>query len=295
MGILADEKTRIIVQGITGRVGVAQTKLMLDYGSKIVAGVSPGKGGETVHGVPVYDTVKAAASEHPADASILFVPAPFVKDAAVEAIESNIGLLVIITENVPTHDAIYIRDQAEEAGVRVIGPTTPGIICPAKTKIGIMPANIFRKGVIGIVSRSGTLLYEIAGNLTLSGMGQSTCLGIGADPVVGTDLKTILRLFEEDKQTKVVVIVGEIGGVQEEEAAGFIRDKMKKPVIAYIAGRSAPPGKRMGHAGAIIIGERGTAQSKIENLRRAGVKIANKPSDITYLIKPFSRIINRRK
>jgi len=284
MCILVNEKTRIIVQGITGGVGSIQTKLMLDYGSKIVAGVTPGKGGTTVHGVPVYDTVKAAVSEHPADASILFVPAPFIKDATVEAIDSDIKLLVIITEHIPVHDTAYIREQTEFVGARAIGPTTPGIICPGKTKIGIMPANVFMEGNVGIISRSGTLLYEIAGNLTLAGIGQSACVGIGADPVVGTDMMDILRLFEEDEHTKLVAIVGEIGGVQEEEAAKFIR-KMTKPVVAYVAGRVASPGERMGHAGAIILRGRGTAQSKIDVLRNAGVRIANRPSDVVGLVK----------
>jgi len=284
MCILVNEKTQIIVQGITGGVGSIQTKLMLDYGSKIVAGVTPGKGGTPVHGVPVYDTVKATVSEHPAEASILFIPASFIKDAAVEAIDSDIKFLVIITEHIPVHDTAYIREQAEAVGARAIGPTTPGIICPGKTKIGIMPASVFMEGDVGIISRSGTLLYEIAGNLTLAGIGQSACVGIGADPVVGTDMIDILRLFEEDEHTKLVAIVGEIGGVEEEEAAKFI-GKMTKPVVAYIAGRVAPPGERMGHAGAIILRGRGTAQSKIDILRRAGVKIANRPSDVVSLVK----------
>jgi len=284
MCILVDERTRIIVQGITGSIGSTQTKLMLDYGSKIVAGVTPGKGGATVHGVPVYDSVKAAVSEHPADVSMLLVPAPFIKDAAVEAMDSGMKLLVAITEHVPVHDAVYIREQAESLGVRVIGPTTPGIICPGKTKIGIMPASVFMEGNVGIISRSGTLLYEIAGNLTLAGIGQSTCVGIGADPVVRIDMVDILRLFERDEHTKLVAIVGEIGGVQEEEAAQFIGE-MKKPVVAYVAGRVAPPGERMGHAGAIILRGRGTAQSKINVLKSAGAKIANRPSDVVSLTK----------
>ena len=284
MCVLINEKTRIIVQGITGRVGSIQTKLMLDYGSKIVAGITPGKGGTIVHSVPVYDTVKAAVSEHPADASILFVPATLVKDAAVEAIGSAVKLLVIITEHVPVHDVIYIKEYSKSMGARVVGPTTPGIICPGKTKIGIMPANVFMEGSVGMISRSGTLLYEIAGNLTLAGVGQSACVGIGADAVVGTDMTDILELFEEDEHTKLVVIVGEIGGVQEEEAAKFI-GKMTKPVVAYVAGRVAPPGERMGHAGAMILHGRGTAQSKIDVLRRAGVRIATRPSDVVGLVK----------
>ncbi len=284
MCILADKETRIIVQGITGRVGNIQTKLMLDYGSKIVAGTTPGKGGTKVYDVPVYDTVSQAVSERAADASIIFVPAWGTKDAAIEAISSGIKLIVIITEHVPVHDTIYIREYAQSMGTKVIGPTTPGVISPGKTKIGIMPASVFTEGNVGIVSRSGTLSYEIAGNLSASGIGQSTCLGIGADPVVGIDLTVILKLFEEDQQTKLVVVVGEIGGVQEEEAAGFIR-KMTKPVVAYVAGRVAPAGERMGHAGAIILRERGTVQSKTDILRRAGVKIAARPADVISLVK----------
>ena len=287
MCILADENTRIIVQGITGRVGSVQTKLMLKYGSKIVVGVTPGKGGMTVHNVPVYDNVKEAVAEHAADASILFVPTLFVKDAVIEAVDSDIKLLVVITEHIPVHDTMYIREYSRRAGARIIGPTTPGIICPGKTKIGIMPANVFSEGNVGIISRSGTLLYEIAGNLSLAEIGQSSCLGIGADLVVGTDMKEILELFEEDEQTKLVVIVSEIGGVQEEDAAKFIKDKMSKPVIAYVAGKVAPPGKRMGHAGAIILGERGTAKSKIDVLRKAGVEIANEPSEIAKIAKIY--------
>lgn len=287
MCILADEKTRIIVQGITGSVGSAQTKLMLEYGSKIVAGVTPGKGGITVYGVPVYDTVSEAVTEVGACSSILFVPAPFAKDAVVEAVDSGIKLLVIITEHIPIHDIMFMREYSESTGARVIGPTTPGIICPQKTKMGIMPADVFSKGNVGIISRSGTLLYEIAGNLTLAGIGQSACLGVGADPVVGTNMKEILKLFEEDQHTRLVVIVGEIGGVQEEEAAKFIKEEMKKPVIAYVAGKVAPPGERMGHAGAIILGEKGTAKSKIHILREAGVETVSKPSDIADIAKIY--------
>lgn len=285
MGILVSEKARVVVQGITGGIGSTQTKLMLDYGTKIVAGISPGKGGENVYGVPVYDTIEAAASERHIDASILFIPAPFVRDAAVEAIDSNINLLVIITEHVPIHDTMYIKERAQQTGINIIGPTTPGIILPGKTKIGIMPARFFLEGNVGIVSRSGTLLYEIAGNLTLAGIGQSCCLGIGADQVSGMNLREIVRLFEKDEKTKAVVIVGEIGGTQEEDAAEFIGSEMTKPVVAYIAGRLAPLGKRMGHAGAIVLGEKGTAQNKTDVLREAGAEIAQKPSDVPYLVK----------
>ncbi|MDH5266078.1 MAG: succinate--CoA ligase subunit alpha [Candidatus Bathyarchaeota archaeon] len=283
MCIFVDENTRTVVQGITGNVGEVQTKLMLEYGSKIVAGVTPGKGGMAVHSVPVYDNVKEAVAEHAADASILFVPPLFAKDAVIEAIDSDIKLLVVITEHIPIHDTMYMREYSRCAGARMIGPTTPGIICPGKTKIGITPANVFLEGNVGIISRSGTLLYEIAGNLSLAEIGQSSCLGIGADPVIGTDMKEILELFEKDEQTKLVVIVGEIGGVQEEEAAKFIKHEMSKPVIAYVAGKVAPREKKMGHAGAIILGEKGTAKSKMDVLIKAGVEIANKPSEIAKI------------
>ncbi|MEM1589211.1 MAG: succinate--CoA ligase subunit alpha [Candidatus Bathyarchaeia archaeon] len=284
MCILVDENTKVVVQGITGRVGSIQTKLMLEYGTKIVAGVTPGKGGTSIHGVPVYDTVEEAVAKTGADTSILFVPAAFTKDAVIEAVDAGIKLIVTIPEHVPVHDTMLMVEYAKGRNVRIIGPTTPGIISPGKTKIGIMPANVFSRGNVGIVSRSGTLLYEVAGNLSLAGIGQSTCLGIGGDPVVGTSLTEVLQMFQEDDQTDLVVIVGEIGGVQEEEASHFI-NRMDKPVVAYIAGRSAPPGQRMGHAGAIILGERGTAESKIKALREAGVKIAYRPADIVKIVK----------
>ncbi|MEM3770065.1 MAG: succinate--CoA ligase subunit alpha [Candidatus Bathyarchaeia archaeon] len=284
MGILVDENTRVLVQGITGRVGSIQTKLMLEYRTKIVAGVTPGKGGTTVYNVPVYDTVEEAVAKTSADTSILFVPAAFTKDAVIEAVDAGIKLIIAIPEHVPVHDTVRMVEYAKNKNARIIGPTTPGIISPGKTKIGIMPANVFYEGNVGIISRSGTLLYEIAGNLSLAGIGQSTCLGIGGDPVVGTSLTEVLQMFQEDDQTKLIVIVGEIGGIQEEEASSFVK-KMDKPVIAYIAGRSAPPGQRMGHAGAIILGEKGTAESKIKALKKAGVKIARKPADIVSIVK----------
>lgn len=285
MCILVNENTRIIVQGITGTIGSTQTRLMLEYGSRIVAGVTPGKAGIAIHGVPVYDTVKEAVMKHPAHASILFVPAPLTRDAVTEAVDSGIKLLVVITEHIPVHDVMHMREYCESAGVAMIGPTTPGIISPGKTKIGIMPASVFVEGEVGVVSRSGTLLYEVAGNLSSAGIGQSSCLGIGADLVVGTNMKEILRLFEEDEHTRLVTIVGEIGGAQEEEAAIFIESKMKKPVIAYVAGRLAPSGEKMGHAGAIVMGERGDAMAKMEILGKAGVDIANKPSEIVDIAK----------
>ena len=287
MCILVNENTRIIVQGITGSVGSNQTKLMLEYGSRIVAGVTPGKGGMTVHGVPVYDTVKEAVVEHPAEASILFVPARSTKEATIEVVDSDIKLIVAITEHVPVHDVMRAREYCQEANATMIGPTTPGIISPGKTKIGIMPASLFVRGEVGIVSRSGTLLYEVAGNLSLGGIGQSSCLGIGADLVVGTGMRDILKLFEADEHTSLVTIVGEIGGTQEEDAAAYIETEMKKPVIAYVAGRTAPEGERMGHAGAIVLGERSTAAAKIDVLRNAGVAIASKPSDVLEIAKTY--------
>jgi succinyl-CoA synthetase alpha subunit len=285
MCILVDEDSRVVVQGITGNVGSFQTKLMLDYGTKVLAGVTPGRGGLRVHGLPVLDTMKEAVMQYEVGVSVSFVPAASARDASIEAIESGIDLLVMITEHIPVHDAMWIKERGEQAGVRIIGPTTPGIICPGKTKIGIMPAEMFSDGNVGIVSRSGTLLYEIAGTLSFAGMGQSSCLGIGADPVVGTNMVEVLRLFEQDEHTKLVVLVGEIGGVQEDEAARFIERKMTKPVVAYIAGKTAPLGERMGHAGAIILGERGKAEKKIEALKNAGVRIADRPSDIPEILK----------
>jgi succinyl-CoA synthetase alpha subunit len=286
MCILVNENTKVLVQGITGRVGSIQSKLMLEYGTKIVAGVTPGKGGTTIHNVPVYDSVEEAVAKTGADTSILFVPAAFSKDAVIEAVDAGIKLIVATPEHIPVHDTMRMVEYAKSKDVRIIGPTTPGIIIPGKTKIGIMPANVFSEGNVGIVSRSGTLLYEIAGNLSLAGIGQSACLGIGGDIVVGTSLTETLQMFQNDDHTKLVVIVGEIGGTQEEEASNFIK-KMDKPVIAYIAGRSAPPGQRMGHAGAIILGERGTAESKIKAFKEAGVEVAYRPAEIINIVKKF--------
>ncbi|MEM2911082.1 MAG: succinate--CoA ligase subunit alpha [Candidatus Bathyarchaeia archaeon] len=285
MGIIVDKNTRVIVQGITGKQGSFQTKLMLEYGTKIVAGVTPGKGGTKIHNVPVYDTIEEAVKENPAEASIIFVPAPFVEDAASEAIENGIKKVIIITEHVPLKDTISIIAFAKQAGALIIGPNTPGIITPGECKLGIMPAHIFKSGSIGMVSRSGTLAYEIAANLTKNQMGQSTCVGIGGDPIVGLNFIDILKFFEKDPQTKAVVLIGEIGGNLEELTAKYIASsKYPKPVVAFIAGRSAPPGRRMGHAGAIIMGKAGTAESKIAALRNAGVAVAEKPSEVTVLL-----------
>jgi succinyl-CoA synthetase alpha subunit len=285
MGIIIDENTHAIVQGITGTQGSFHTKLMLEYGTKIVAGVTPGKGGNQIHGIPVYDTVEAALEKHPANASIIFVPAPFAAEAALEALENGIKTIIVITEHIPIKDAVNVMAYAKQVKATIIGPNTPGIITPMDCKLGIMPAHIFKSGGIGIVSRSGTLTYEIAASLTRSNLGQSTCLGLGGDPITGLNFIDILKTFEKDPETKAVVLIGEIGGNSEELTAEYIaKQRYPKPVVAFIAGRSAPPGKRMGHAGAIIMGKAGTAQTKIKALRRAGVKVAEKPSDVARLL-----------
>ncbi len=284
MSILVNENTKVLVQGITGRIGAIQTGHMLSQGTKIVAGVTPGKSGQKVHDVPVYDSVEDALSEHQVDASILFVPAAFAEDSCYEAIDAGIKVVVLITEHVPVHSTMRIRAYAKSNGVTVIGPTTPGIISPGKTKIGIMPINMFCPGTVGLISRSGTLTYEVAGALCESGLGQSTAVGMGADPIVCTDLVDFLGLFEADDETESVVIVGEVGGTQEETAAEFIKNKMSKPVVGYIAGKAAPKGKRMGHAGAIVTGGRGDAKSKIDALKNAGVTVADNPMDIPKLL-----------
>jgi len=280
MGILIDSKTRVVVQGITGRQGRFHTQEMLRYGTRIVAGVSPGKEGASVYGVPVFDDVETALREFPVDASIIFVPAAFAEDAAMEAIDSGIGLLVIITEHIPLHDTLRILQSAQDSGTIIVGPNTPGIIIPGRSKLGIMPSNIFTPGRVGVVSRSGTLTYEVVDRLTSNNLGQSTCVGIGGDPVIGTRFSSILEMFEADNATDIVVLIGEIGGRAEEEASTFIEKRMVKPVVAYIAGISAPPGKRMGHAGAIVEGKSGTAESKIKELSDAGVDVVTKPSMI---------------
>ncbi len=291
MGIIIGKNTRAIVQGITGSQGSFHTKLMLEYGTQIVAGVTPGKGGTKVHNVPVYDTVEEALENHEADASIIFVPAPFAADAALEALENGIKTVVIITEHIPIKDAINVMAYAKQVNATVIGPNTPGIITPGECKLGIMPAHIFKPGSIGMVSRSGTLTYEIAAGLTKKQMGQSTCIGLGGDPVVGLNFIDVLKIFEKDSQTEGVALIGEIGGNLEELTAEYIaREKYPKPVVAFIAGRLAPPGKRMGHAGAIIMGKAGTAESKIEAFKKAGVDVAEKPSDVAALLE---RLVKR--
>ena len=280
MSILLSRHTRVLVQGITGRIGSVQTSWMKEYGTNIVAGVTPGKGGGEVAGVPVFDSVANAVRETGAEASVFFVQASFVLDAFFETVEAGIRLIVVVPEHVPVHDVMRMRARAEERGVFALGPTTPGILTPGEAKMGIMPGSLFTPGRIGVISRSGTLAYEVAGILSAAGFGQSTVVGMGADPVSLTTLPDILRLFRDDPGTDAVVIVGEVGGAQEEKAAEFIAAGMTKPVAAYIAGRSVPEGKRMGHAGAIVRGSAGTAKRKCEALAAAGVRILDSPAEV---------------
>jgi succinyl-CoA synthetase alpha subunit len=285
MAILVGSDTKAIVQNITGSQGTFHTKLMLEYGTKIVGGTAPGKGGMRVEGMPVFDTVKEAVSKTGANASIIFVPAPFARDAALEAISHGLNPIVLITEGIPIRDSMDIMARAKETGCIIVGPNTPGIITPGECKLGIMPAHVFKKGEVGLASRSGTLTYEIAASLTRAGLGQSTCLGLGGDPIVGLSFVDILEMLRKDPQTKSVALVGEIGGNAEELAAEYIKEtKYPKPVAAYVAGRAAPPGKRMGHAGAIIMGKTGTAESKLEALKVAGVRVALKPGEVARLL-----------
>ena len=284
MAIIVDDNTRVVVQGITGYQGSYHSKAMMEFGTKVVAGTSPGKGGEVVNNIPVFDSVSEAIEATGANTSCVFVPAPFCKDAALEAIEAGIKTLVVVTEHLPVLDAIHFVSVARSRGITVIGPNCPGLASPGKAKVGILPNKIFKKGSIGVVSKSGTLTYEIVNSITERGLGQSTCVGIGGDRVTGTSFIDILERFEADKQTKQIVLVGEIGGTAEEEAAEYIKEDVDKPVVAYIAGRTAPPGKRMGHAGAIIARGRGTAESKIKALEAAGVKVAKIPTDVPELL-----------
>lgn len=284
MAVLIDRNTRVLVQGITGREGEFHTRQMLDYGTQVVAGVTPGKGGQEVLGVPVFDTVKQAVAATGADASVIFVPAPFAADAVLEAADAGIRLVVCITEGIPVQDMVKTVALVRQKGVRLIGPNCPGMMTAGQCKIGIMPGNIFTPGPVGLISRSGTLTYELVDLLTKAGLGQSTCIGIGGDPVLGSTFVDLLPLFEEDPDTQAVVLVGEIGGSDEEIAAEYIRT-MRKPVVGFISGRTAPPGKRMGHAGAIISGRTGTPQAKVDALRSAGVPVADALYDIPELVK----------
>ncbi|GAB4515135.1 MAG: succinate--CoA ligase subunit alpha [Anaerolineae bacterium] len=284
MSILVNRDTRLLVQGITGREGLFHTQQMIEYGTRVVAGVTPGKGGEWVAGVPVFDTVQEAVEATDANASIIYVPARFAPDAIIEAADAGIGLIVCITEGIPVLDMVQVKAYLDRLNVRLIGPNCPGVITPGEAKVGIMPGHIHIPGSIGIVSRSGTLTYEVVYALTERGLGQSTAVGIGGDPIIGTDFIDVLRLFEEDPGTDQVVLIGEIGGTDEERAAEFIASYMSKPVTAFIAGQTAPEGKRMGHAGAIISGGTGTAAEKIKALQEAGVQVARHPIEIAELV-----------
>jgi succinyl-CoA synthetase alpha subunit len=286
MSILVNNETRLLVQGITGREGAYHAHQMVEYGTKVVAGTSPGKGGtKNEDGVPVFNTVSEAVKETGANASIIYVPAPFAPDAMYEAADAGIPLIVCITERVPALDMVKVYRYVKQRGARLIGPNCPGLISPGQAKVGIMPGYIHKPGNVGLVSRSGTLTYEVVNALTQAGLGQSTAVGIGGDPIVGSSFIDILKLFQEDPATEKVVMIGEIGGTDEEAAAAFVRDHMTKPVVGFIAGRTAPPGRRMGHAGAIISGGVGTAESKMEAMRAAGIKVADAPSQIPDLVK----------
>jgi succinyl-CoA synthetase alpha subunit len=281
MSVLVGDDTRVVVQGITGSEGMFHTERMQEYGTNVVAGVTPGKGGEEVLGVPVYDTVKEAAREEDADASAVFVPPAFAGDAVMESLDADLDLCVAITEGIPTHDMIRVNRRLSEVDTRLVGPNCPGVITPGEAKIGIMPGNIFDPGNVGLVSRSGTLTYQLVDSLGRRGVGQSTVIGIGGDPIIGTSFIDSVRAFENDEETDVIALVGEIGGSDEERAAEWIEENVSKPVVGFIAGRTAPPGKRMGHAGAIVSGSgTGTADSKMNALREAGVRVAETPAGV---------------
>ena len=284
MSVLVEASTRVVVQGITGHQGTVHTRQMKAFGTQVVAGVTPGKGGQSVEETPVFDSVAEAVRTTRANASVIFVPAPFAKDALLEAVDAGIRLVTIVTEHIPFHDMLTMYHYARSHEARIIGPNCPGIASPGKAKVGIIPNVVFRPGRVGVVSRSGTLTYEIVNGIKEKGLGQSTCLGLGGDPVVGTSFVDVLPLFEKDPETDVLVLVGEIGGTAEEDAAEYLRAHFTKPVVAYVAGRSAPPGKRMGHAGAIIARGKGTAQSKLSALEASGAKVATFPYEIPDLV-----------
>jgi succinyl-CoA synthetase alpha subunit len=284
MSILVNKNTRLIVQGITGREGMFHAEQMIAYGTNVVGGVTPGKGGQWSVGVPVFDSVRDAVRATEANTSIIYVPAAFSSDAILEAVDAGISLVVCITEGIPTLDMVKTRAYVDQSDARLIGPNCPGLITPGQAKVGIMPGHIHIPGTVGVVSRSGTLTYEVVAALTGRGIGQSTAVGIGGDPIIGSTFIDILRLFEDDPDTEQVVMIGEIGGTDEEEAARFIQEYMSKPVTGFIAGQTAPPGKRMGHAGAIISGGKGTAAEKVQALEAAGVRMAKQPTDIAELV-----------
>lgn len=285
MSILIDEHTRVLVQGITGRIGAIQASHMLKAGTRITAGVTPGRGGTKVEGVPVYDSVEEAMAEQEINTTVLFVPAAVAEESCMEAIDAGVKLIILITEHIPTQDTMRIRAYARSKGAILIGPTTPGVITPGKCKIGIMPTRLFAPGPVGIISRSGTMSYELAGELSVEGIGQSTMVGMGGDLIVGTSLVELLEMFEKDPETRVVVIHGEIGGTQEERAAVYIRQKMTKPVVAFLTGRSAPQGARMGHVGAVFMGKMGSMEKKIKAFQEAGIPIAETPGGVIGLVR----------
>lgn len=285
MAIFIDKKTKLIVQGITGRDGSFHAQQMKTYGTNVVGGVTPGKGGSTMHDIPVFNTVEEAVAATGANTSVIYVPPAFAVDAIYEAVDAGIKLVVCITEGVPANDMMKVVPYVKAQGARLIGPNSPGLISPELSKVGILPGTIVKKGTVGVVSRSGTLTYEAIWALTLAGMGQTTCIGIGGDQVIGTNFIDCLEAFQADPQTKAIVMIGEIGGSDEERAAEYIKKKVTKPVVSFIAGQTAPPGKRMGHAGAIIAGGTGTAKDKIEALNRVGIPVAGSPTEIPHLLK----------
>ena len=285
MSVLVDKTTRLVVQGITGKEGTFHTKQMVEYGTNVVGGVTPGKGGTTHEGVPVFNTVEQAVEEAGANASVIYVPPPFAADAIIEAAAAGVPLVVCITEGIPALDMVRVKRFLQDTETRLVGPNCPGVISPGKCKIGIMPGHIHKEGRIGVVSRSGTLTYEAVGQLTALGLGQSTAIGIGGDPVVGTTHKDALALFEADPETDGIVMIGEIGGTAEEEAAAYAQANVTKPIVAFIAGQTAPPGRRKGHAGAIIAGGKGTAAEKMQALTAAGIKVVQSPADIGQAMK----------
>jgi succinyl-CoA synthetase alpha subunit len=284
MGILVGKDTKLLVQGITGRDGSFHTKQMMEYGTNVVGGVVPKKGGQEFEGKPIFDTVKEAVAETGANTSVIYVPPPFAASAVIEAVEAGVPFVVCITEGVPTQDMVNVWAAIEGSGTRLLGPNCPGVITPGQCKVGIMPAQIHRPGNVGVVSRSGTLTYEVVDQITRVGLGQSSCVGIGGDPIIGTNFIDVLDLFEKDEDTRTIVMIGEIGGSDEEAAAEFISAHVSKPVVSFIAGSSAPPGRRMGHAGAIVSGGSGKAEDKVEALTKAGVKVAVTPTEIGTMV-----------
>lgn len=295
MSILVNKKSRVLVQGITGNEGSFHTQQMIEYGTNVVAGVVPGKRGQSFYGIPIFNTVEEAIKQTKADTSVIFVPPQFAPDAILEAAFAGIKVIVCITEGIPAKDMIKVYDVIKDMNVRLIGPNCPGIISPGECKVGIMPGFIHKKGKVGIVSRSGTLTYEAVKQLTDLGIGQSTCVGIGGDPVIGSRFIDIIQLFNKDKNTDAIVMIGEIGGTAEEEAAAYIKKYVKKPVIGFIAGRTAPPGRRMGHAGAIISGGKGTAAEKMESMKKAGIHVVESPAEIGMTVKKVLDKINKKK